>query len=604
MLAYIGPGPGLAVQAPALLLLTGIVIALGSLLTLPLRWLLRRPKKPGPARTSRVVMLGLDGLEPSLLEEGMRAGRLPHFAALAAEGGYQTLATTCPPLSPVAWSTFATGLNPGKHGVFDFVHRTPDLKLKLAFSEVSGKRARQLRKGRSFWEILGEYGIFSQILRVPVTWPSGRFFGTLLSAMGIPDLRGSQGTYTLFSVQPRPLREGENILWQDGQADFPMPSGTVRLRLSQKEEGWWLHWADQKVQLKVGHFSPWCRLQFGRSPGLVKFLLLDESPQLYASPVQIDPERPVLGLSYPSFFSSALALLHGPYATCGLAEDTGAREDGVLTADQFLAQCDQIHEERRQQFFHLLERTPRGLCAVVFDGPDRIQHMSMNCPETLANLYQKMDRLVGETRARLGPGEVLMVLSDHGFKPFRRAVDINAWLVREGYLKLDSQGLPVWSQSRAIALGLAGLHLNLQGRQPQGCVAPEQAAALKQELRAELLALTDPQDGTHPLVEIFDSQQCYQGPYRVDAPDLVLGWEVGYRIAKSAGRGEVGQEVFLDNTSAWCGDHCLHPLRVPGVLLCNQPLQEGAHLQDLAPTVLDYFGVPRPATLEGRSLCV
>ena len=197
-----------------------------------------------------------------------------------------------------------------------------------------------------------------------------------------------------------------------------------------------------------------------------------------------------------------------------------------------------------------------------------------------------------------------MVLSDHGFKPFRRAVDINAWLVREGYLKLDSQGLPVWSQSRAIALGLAGLHLNLQGRQPQGCVAPEQAAALKQELRAELLALTDPQDGTHPLVEIFDSQQCYLGPYRVDAPDLVLGWEVGYRIAKSAGRGEVGQEVFLDNTSAWCGDHCLHPLRVPGVLLCNQPLQEGAHLQDLAPTVLDYFGVPRPATLEGRSLCV
>jgi len=105
-------------------------------------------------------------------------------------------------------------------------------------------------------------------------------------------------------------------------------------------------------------------------------------------------------------------------------------------------------------------------------------------------------------------------------------------------------------------------------------------------------------------VEVFDSQHCYSGPYKVDAPDLVLGWEVGYRIAKSAGRGEVGNEVFQDNTSAWCGDHCLHPQRVPGVLLCNQPLREGARLHDLAPTVLEYFGVPRPDALEGRALCV
>ncbi len=583
-------------QAPALLLLTGIVIALVSLLTLPLRWLLRRPKKRGPARTSRMVLLGLDGLEPSLLEEGMRAGRLPHFASLH----YQTLGTTCPPLSPVAWSTFATGLNPGKHGVFDFVHRTPDLKLKLAFSEVTGRRARQLRKGRSFWEILGEYGVFSQILRVPVTWPSGRFFGTLLSAMGIPDMRGSQGTYTLFSREPRSLREGENILWRDGQADFSMPSGSVRLRL----QGSQLRWDDQKIDLEVGKFTPWCRLRFGRSPGLVKFLLLDESGQLYASPVQLDPERPVLPLSYPSFFSATLALLHGPYATCGLAEDTGAREDGVLSAQQFLEQCWQIHQERRRQFLHLLDRTPRGLCAAVFDGPDRIQHMCLDSPETLAELYARMDELVGETQARLQPGDLLMVLSDHGFKPFRRAVDVNAWLVQQGYLQVDSSGQPVWRETKAIALGLAGLHLNLQSRQPQGCVPLEEAAGLKSELRQKLLELTDPVDGTRPLVEIFDSQQCYNGPYKSEAPDLVLGWEVGYRIAKSAGRGEVGTEIFRDNTSAWCGDHCLHPQRVPGVLLCNQPLREGARLHDLAPTVLEYFGVPRPDALEGRSLCV
>lgn len=604
MLAYIGPGPGLAVQAPGLLLLAGILIAMFSLLTLPLRWLLRRPRPRGPARTRRVVLLGLDGLEPSLLEEGMREGRLPHFQALAEEGGYQRLATTCPPLSPVAWSTFATGLNPGKHGVFDFVQRTAELGLKLAFSEVSAGRPRQLRKGRSFWEILGQHGVFSQILRVPVTWPSPPFFGTLLSAMGIPDLRGTQGVYTLFSAQPRPLREGVNVLWQDGCADFELPSGRVRLHLSQTQGKWRLSWPGQQLELQVGHFTPWCRLRFGRSPGLVRFLLLDDTPQLYATPVQLDPERPVLGLSYPSFFSASLALLLGSYATCGLAEDTGGREDGVLSAQQFLELAYDIHQERRAQFLHLLDRTPAGLCAAVFDGPDRIQHMAMNCPETLRDLYGRMDVLVGETRARLQPGDVLIVLSDHGFKPFRRAVDVNAWLLAEGYLQVDEQGRPDWSRTRAIALGLAGLHVNLQGRQACGCVAPEQAEALKLELRERLLELVDPLDGTRPLLEVFDSRQCYQGPYCVDAPDLVLGWEVGYRIAKSAGRGEVGDQVFADNTSAWCGDHCLHPQRVPGVLLCNQPLRQDARLLDLAPTVLDFFGVPRPAALEGRSLCV
>ena len=599
MLAYIGPGPGLAVQAPALLLLTGILIALFSLLTLPLRWLLRRPKRRGPALTSRVVILGLDGLEPTLLEAGMRAGKLPHFQALAEEGGYQRLGTTCPPLSPVAWSSFATGLTPGRHGVFDFVHRTHDLGLKLAFSEVSGKKPRQLRKGRSFWEILGEHGVFSQILRVPVTWPSPPFFGTLLSAMGVPDLRGSQGTYTLFSSQPEQLREGENVLWRDGEADFKLPSGVARLRL----ENGRLSWGGGACELQVGKFTPWCRLQFGRSPGLVKFLLLDESPRLYATPVQLDPERPVLGLSYPSFFSAALALLHGPYATCGLAEDTGAREDGVLSDQLFLQHCYDIHDERKRQFFHLLGRTPQGLCAVVFDGPDRIQHMCIKDQQTLDGLYARMDELVGETRARLGPGEVLMVLSDHGFKPFERAVDVNAWLHQQGFLKLDEDQQVVWSETRAIALGLAGIHLNLRGRQSRGCVAPEQAEELKAQIRSQLLQLLDPQTGKPALLDVLDSQHCYNGPYKAEAPDLVLGWEVGYRVAKSAARGEVGQQVFADNTSAWCGDHCLHPERVPGILLCNRPLREGAHLIDLAPTVLEYFGVPRPQSLEGRSLC-
>lgn len=622
MLAYIGPGPGLAVQAPALLLVWALLVALGSLLLLPLRWLLRRPKRRTNQRWRRVVVVGLDGLEPTLVEEGMRDGRLPAFQALAAEGGYQRLGTTCPPLSPVAWSTFATGVNPGRHGVFDFVHRTPDLQLKLGFNEVVEEplrwwgwklpwkraRARQLRKGISFWEILGQYGVFSQILRVPVTWPSPPFFGTLLSAMGVPDLRGSQGTYTLFGRHPEALQEGEWVAWREqGEvltADFRLSSGNLLLRLARQGTAWELSWKGGRQALQPGQYSPWVRLPFGRASGLVRFLLLDESPRLYATPVQIDPSRPALSLSHPHWFSLTLAKLLGPYATCGLAEDTGAREDGILSEKQFVEQCYEIHEERERQFFHLLDRTPDGLCAVVFDGSDRIQHMALQSPAAMENLYARMDDLVARVRARLSAQDLLLVLSDHGFKAFLRQVDVNAWLLQKGYLSLDPEGKICWERTRVVALGLAGLHLNLKGRQPKGIVEPEQAEALKQNLRKELLDWVDPQTGERPLVEIYDSQHCYQGPYRSEAADLILGWEVGYRIAKSAARGEVGEEPLRDNDSRWCGDHCLHPLRVPGILFANQRLATGAHLRDLAPTILDAFGVPRPAFLEGRSLCL
>jgi len=617
--AYIGPGPGLALQAPAFLLIGGALTALLALLTLPLRWLWRRPRKPGPARARRVVILGLDGLEPSLVEAGMQEGWLPSFARLARKGSYQTLATTCPPLSPVAWSTFATGVNPGKHGIFDFVHRTPGYSMKLAFSEVGEEAmtlgplrlpwkrpyARQLRRGQSFWRILGEYGIFSHVLRVPVTFPEERFHGALLSAMGVPDLRGTQGTYTLFSPQPESLTEGYCVTWErtrDGwEALLTMPPGTLKLRLSGPAP-WILSWGREKRPLELGKYSPWLRLPLGGTSGLARFVLLDDGPRLYMTPVQLDPLAPALPLASPSFFSVALARLLGDYATCGMAEDTGGREDGVLTQALYLEQCYSIHREREAQFFHLLRRTPRGLCAAVFDGTDRIQHMAMESPDQLRELYQEMDRLLGRVLTEIVDDDLLLVLSDHGFKPFRRQVDVNAWLRQNGYLEVAEDGSICWERTRVFALGLAGLHINLKGRHPHGQVDPSQLGELKARLRQELTQWVDPATGQRPIVEVFDSAEIYQGPFRERGPDLVVGYEVGYRISKSAARGEVGSEGLSDNTSPWCGDHCLHPARVPGILLSNHPLSEQAHLRDIAPTVLAALGVPPGQAMEGLSL--
>ncbi len=595
-LCYIGPGPGFAVQAPFLLILLGLVTALAALLTFPLRRLFRRRRARGKSLAKRVIVVGLDGLEPSRVERLVQAGELLNLRKL---NSYQRLATTCPPLSPVAWSTFATGVNPGRHGVFGFLHRDRHHQPYLAFSSVEKGRPRFLRKSQSFWQVLGEHGVFSHVIRVPVSWPPEKFHGALLSAMGAPDLRGTQGTYTLFGLNSEELKSGEFCCFRrEGEAlvaSLPGPEGNhLEVRLQDRL----LLCGKESVTLQEEVLSPYIRLKFGRVRGLARFLLLGPE-RLYMTPIQIDPGRPVLPLSWPSAYSVALARILGDFATCGLAEDTGAREDGVLSQQAYLDQAYAIHEERKTQFFHALRRTREGLCAVVFDGPDRIQHMVKD-EKVLDQLYREMDELVGETLARSGPDDVVLVLSDHGFKPLARCFDVNAWLHQEGYLKVDDQGQIDWSQTRAHALGLCGIYLNRKDRYHNGWV--DQAAPLLQELRERLLDLLDPVTEESFLEDVFAAESIYQGPYLDRAPDLILAYRPGYRTAKSAARGEVGKDLFSDNDSLWCRDHCFHPDLVPGVLFSSIPLQSGARLHDLAPTVLELFGVTPPDYIEGRSL--
>src|SRR5579863_8761344 len=145
----------------------------------------------------------------------MQAGRLSNLARMADQGTFTELGTTLPPISPVAWSSFMTGVNPGKHNIFDFLNRDlrtclPELSSAkvtdgsrwdwLAALGLSTGPVRLLRKSQPFWKILGDHGVFSTILRVPITFPPERFYGLSLSAMCTPDLRGTQGSYTLYST--------------------------------------------------------------------------------------------------------------------------------------------------------------------------------------------------------------------------------------------------------------------------------------------------------------------------------------------------------------------------------------------------------------------
>lgn len=616
LFAYIGPGPGLAIQAPLLVLVLAVLAATFSLLSFPFRYLKRRGWRRRPAKTERVVVLGLDGLEPTRVERLMAAGRLPNLQALSQQGCYHRLGTTLPPLSPVAWSSFSTGVNPGKHGIFGFVERDRDHNLRLTSASVQSRQAGLgpltlpwkvekpvfHRKSTSFWKLLAEAGVLTHVLRVPITWPPEPFAGFLLSAMGAPDLMGTQGTYTLFAPTERTLQHGQfSLLSPEGSSlkgAIAGPGGS-RLRLSLEPEG--VRVGRDWFPLKVGQSTPWVRLRFGLTYGLAKFLRIDES-SLYMTPIQIDPSRPATPVSWPPLFSMTLSHLCGPFATCGLAEDTGAREDGVLPEQAFLDQAYEIHRERERQFLHLLNRTRKGCLLAVFDGPDRIQHMfsSPQQEATLDDMYERMDRLVGQTRQAMSSEEVLMVLSDHGFKPLHTLVDVNAWLHQAGFLTPDDQGLVAWEKSRAAVYNLTGIRVNQSGRESRGMVSREDTPALLAAIRDGLLGLR--YQDQQVFEDVFVSASVYQGPYVERAPDLVLGFAPGFGIFKDSTRGHVSTEVFHANTSAWSGDHGFHPRSVPGVLFCSRPLRESPHITDLSATILDLHGVPAPPWMEGRSL--
>ncbi|MBN8550098.1 MAG: alkaline phosphatase family protein [Deltaproteobacteria bacterium] len=664
--AYIGPGAGFAFLGSTFVFLLTIVLVLATILFWPFQLLygkLRGKGIPSKARARRVVIVGLDGMEPKLADKFMAEGLMPNLSKLASEGSYSRLGTTLPALSPVAWSTFQTGVNPGAHNIFDFLTRDKRHCLPLLSSTTTeppnrylnlGKwkiplekpKVRIMRRSQPFWKILGSKGIFSNVLRVPISYPPEKFNGNILSAMCTPDLRGSQGTFSFYSSA---------LSGDSGSADGT--TGGERHPLTKSEKGWAgimlgptvkgsdvkltfhlnpkaddvveMSMGDQKILLKKDVFSEWIEIPFmaGKQmlSGIARFCLRSVAPniELYVSPVNVNPEKPVLPIGHPFFFPSWIAKRQGHFGTLGLLEDTWGRNEGVLDDQRFLDQTYLVHDERERMFFDLLQRTQEGLCVCVFDASDRIQHMfwrylddkhpspreSEKFSGVIRDMYQKMDGLVGRVRAELKPEDVLIVLSDHGFSSFRRGVNLNTWLLQEGYMVLKEGTKPEgeylrnvdWSRTKAFGIGLSGIFLNRKGREYQGIVEDQDAAQLKREICSKLEALKDPADGSPSILKVYDTAKEYKGLYVKEAPDLIVGYAPGYRVSWESVTGGFEPQIFTDNTKAWSGDHHVDPTLVPGVLFSNLPIREtNPSISEIAPTVLNLFAVPKPAYMEGR----
>jgi predicted AlkP superfamily phosphohydrolase/phosphomutase len=610
----------------------------------------------------KVIVVGLDGLEPSILEEMWRAGGLPNLAKLAKVGGYTHVHTTYPAQTPVAWSTFATGTNPGGHGIFDFISRNPkDYSVNVSLSRFEQKnaflppRAVNSRQGTALWELLSQAGIPSTVLRCPCTFPPERIKGRMLAGIGVPDLRGGFGTSTFYSsgagvtvgeserlqrvqvgsegtirahlVGPRNQKDGSDLL-----AEIEIIPDTAGHGAILKSQG-----DPRELDIRTGQWSDWLKVKFKAGMlqsvrGMVRFYLVRLEPEfeLYASPINFDPGLPVFPLSSPPDYARELESEVGTYYTTGMIEDHSGLNNGRIDETAYLSQCELAFRERERMMFYELERMREGFFFCLFDTADRLQHMfwrfrenrplegygASDCDMTgvIEDHYQACDEIVGRALGYVDEETLFIVLSDHGMNSFQRGFHLNSWLYQNEFLSLKPglepgeeagdllQGVD-WADTRAYAIGLGAIYLNLRGREAEGIVHDTEAQELKSQIKAGLNAVTDSQKGQVAIRSVSLREDIYQGPYEDRGPDLLVNFAPGYRVSWETPLGGVPRGLFADNCKKWSGDHVIDPCLVPGVLLMNRPFRiQRAHLVDLAPTILGSLEVEATPEMQGRSL--
>ncbi|MBN2359221.1 MAG: alkaline phosphatase family protein [Deltaproteobacteria bacterium] len=597
-------------------------------------------------RFERVVLLGVDGVDPDDLRALLERDLLPNFARIVQAGGLHDLEIPMPAVSPVVWSTLATGRNPGGHGIFDFLGRDPARYLpRLAVLRQEGDSYRFPIGATALWDLTTQHKLPTVVVRWPLTFPPKPVNGRILAGLGVPDLRGGLGRYTVFTdrapadddesrdkVQVVQLQEraftgkltgpstrtlhGLKPLTVEVQGQLDAAAPLLKLRVGKQQlvlnQGVWSDWVDLRFSAGL----------FASHRGMVKFLLNSarEPFELYATAVEMHPEAPVVDFTQPPGYSRELAQAIGLYHTLGMPEDTKAYGEGHLSQQSFFEMCDGVESERRAMMLHELERFERGLLAVVFDTSDRLQHMTPHAGDVAATAIGRylidFDGFVGAVLDKLPPRTPLIVFSDHGFSEFRRAVDLNRWLVDHGYLQIDREAYQAraagdsgelykyvqWDRTQAYAVGFSSIYVNLAGREGQGSVAEEERVEVAARIARELTPLVDAERGERVIHAVYERQQLYTGPHAEQAPDLVVGYRPGYRGSWQSAVGGLAEQVLSDNNKTWQRDHIVDASFVQGTLLTNFEIAgDRVRAVDLAPTVMELLGLPVPADMEGRS---
>ena len=564
----------------------------------------------------KVIVIGVDGMDPAFVERHW--ADLPNLARLRERGGYSHLATTDPPQSPVAWSTFITGLDPGQHGIFDFVHRDPaTLEPYLSLDRTIGprfalhlgpwelplsrSRVVSLRKGRAFWEYLADRGVPVTIVRIPANYPPANA-GHELAGMGTPDLRGTEGTFTYFTDDPTEtsrevpgglirkveVNAGHVDLRVEGppnslRRDHAYSTAPLIVDIDPDRPYARLQVGNKLAIVRQGEWSDWLPADFPLLPrlvsvrGMFRVFAKQLRPrfELYISPVNIDPDAPALPISSPASYARELAAGIGRWSTLGIPEDTAALRQGVFDLPEFLSQSHLVLADECRLLDYSLRRFTGGFLFFYFSSVDQNSHVLWGRHNAeLLEIYRAMDRSIGEVMRR-EPQAELMVMSDHGFAAFRRAVNLNTFLISRGFGR------------QAYALGLNGLYLRDK--------------SMEEELRRALLDLRDPANGQSVIARVTETDPSPEN--RAIAPDLIVGYRAGYRASWQTALGEAPPGVVVDNDDAWIADHCIDPREVPAVLFATRAIRiQSPRLKDLPVSLLELYGVPRPPAMTGQSV--
>ncbi|MCK6447549.1 MAG: alkaline phosphatase family protein [Planctomycetes bacterium] len=417
-------------------------------------------------------------------------------------------------------------------------------------------------------------------------------------------------------------------------------------------------------ELAEGQWSDWFHLTFALNPLFkvhavtrAKVVHLDQPYfELYVDTLQYDPAKPPFWqpLSQPEEFAPELSHACGTYESIGWACMTNPLKDAVIDPVTFMQDIEFTETWREKLTFDRLAKDDWQVFMSCMSTPDRVQHMMyqyydaehpLHDPETakttftfygetitladaIPATYRHMDQTIGRVMTEfVKPGDTLIVCGDHGFQTFRREVNLNNWLHEQGYLvtkpltsKQDAKSMGPWidwEKTRAYALGLGGVYVNLKGREGQGIVEPAEKQALLTEIREKFLASTDPQNGQRFGKEAYIMEQTYAGPHLDRLPDAFLCFEAGYRVAWNTTGGGLtiqddGQGAFVpappvsDNTKNWSGDHVsVDPSLVRCIFFSNRKAKlgdGGVSLMNIAPTVLALVGVPTPAEYDRQAI--
>ena len=631
----------------------------------------------------RVIVLGFDGADPDLLQQWMTDGYLPHISRLAQTGSFSDLGTTNPPESPVAWASFSTGVNPGKHGIFDFLKRDPETyfpdigivkrekaKFFLNLFPLVPPKVENLRRGTPFWFLLAQNGIGSVNLRTPLTFPPDEVEnGKLLSGLGVPDVRLTWGTFFYYATDLSPSDVGNTefggklvrLKLSNNRVDTeiegpPDPTEEKFTRVSvplqfqiEEDQSLTIELQGQEETITEGHWSPWMEIVFKITPlakihAIGRFYVLETHPELrvYLTPLSFHPVNPPLPISYPKGYSAYLYEKMGYFKTLGWTHDTWALNEERIPEDVFLADVNDSITRMTAILLHELKNNPQPVTVAIYTATDSVSHMFYRLLDTthpryeedlaarygnaIRDVYQRMDNIIGQVMDFVDDNTTLFVISDHGFHPWKKEFNTNTWLVQNGFMAI--QGMEEgsekktldslfsggsfftnvnWNYTKAYALGLGQIYVNLRGRERFGIVEPgNEYDQVVEEIAVKLKTFKDPETREGVVQGVYPRASIFNGPYTDEAGDIQITFYSGYRTSWQTSLGGIPAHIVLANLKKWSGDHCASdPSDTSGIFLCNRRVPDRAKsILDIAPTLLQIYDIPIPEDMDGNPISI